>query len=97
MTEQVVDSQVVSDEAAASVCETEGLHLEPAQVRAVNVLLSGCQVAQRRGAFSLSEAHTLQEAIDSLVPREEQERQRQEAQAASEEQAGGEDSDVGSD
>ena len=97
MTEQVVDSQVVSDEAAAPVCETEGLHLEPAQVRAVNVLLSGCQVAQRRGAFSLSEAHTLQEAIDSLVPREEQERQRQEAQAASAEQAGGEDSDVGSD
>ena len=98
MTEQVVDSQVVSDEAqAAPISEGEGLHLEPAQVRAVNVLLSGCQVAQRRGAFSLSEAHTLQEAIDSLVPREEQERQRQEAQAASAEQAGGEDSDVGSD
>ena len=55
------------------------MQLSPEQVQATNVLLSGCQVAQRRGAFSLQEAHTLQGAIDALVPREEQDRQMQEA------------------
>lgn len=51
------------------------MQLSPEQVQSVNVLLSAIQVAQRRGAFSLQDAHTLQEAIDRLVPREEQERQ----------------------
>ena len=57
------------------------MQLSPEQVQSVNVLLSAVQVAQRRGAFSLQDAHTLQESIDRLVPREEQERQAQEAQA----------------
>lgn len=57
------------------------MQLSPEQVQSVNVLLSAVQVAQRRGAFSLQDAHTLQEAIDRLVPREEQERQAAEAQA----------------
>ena len=58
------------------------MQLSPEQVQSVNVLLSAVQVAQRRGAFSLQDAATLQEAIDRLVPREEQERQAAESQAA---------------
>ena len=58
------------------------MQLSPEQVQSVNVLLSAVQVAQRRGAFSLQDAHMLQEAIDRLVPREEQERQAAEAAAA---------------
>ena len=58
------------------------MQLTPEQVQSVNVLLSAVQVAQRRGAFSLQDAATLQEAIDRLVPREEQERQAAEAAAA---------------
>ena len=65
------------------------MQLSPEQVQSVNILLSAVQVAQRRGAFSLQDAHTLQESIDKLVPREEQERQAQEAREAeaSEEEA----------
>ena len=51
------------------------MQLSPEQVQSINILLSAVQVAQRRGAFSLQDAHTLQDAIDKLVPREEQERQ----------------------
>ena len=58
------------------------MQLSPEQVQSVNIILSAVQVAQRRGAFSLQDAHTLQEAIDQLVPREEQERQAQEAREA---------------
>ena len=58
------------------------MQLSPEQVQAVNIILSAVQVAQRRGAFSLQDAHTLQESIDKLVPREEQERQAQEAREA---------------
>jgi hypothetical protein len=58
------------------------MQLSPEQVQSINILLSAVQVAQRRGAFSLQDASTLQEAIDRLVPREEQERQAAEAQAA---------------
>ena len=57
------------------------MQLSPEQVQSVNILLSAVQVAQRRGA-SLQDAHTLQEALDKLVPREEQERQAAEAAAA---------------
>ena len=57
------------------------MQLTPEQVQSINVLLSAVQVAQRRGAFSLQDAHTLQEAIDRLVPREEQDRQAAEAEA----------------
>ena len=60
------------------------MQLTPEQVQSVNILLSAVQVAQRRGAYSLQDASTLQEAIDKLVPREEQERQAQEAAAAAE-------------
>ena len=60
------------------------MQLSPEQVQSVNILLSAVQVAQRRGAFSLQDASTLQEAIDRLVPREEQEKQ---AAAAAEEVA----------
>ena len=60
------------------------MELSPDQVKSVNILLNAVQVAQRRGAYSLQDAHTLQEAIDALVPREEQERQREEALAAQE-------------
>jgi L-lysine 2,3-aminomutase len=55
------------------------MQLSPEQVQSVNIILSAVQVAQRRGAFSLQDAHTLQDAIDKLVPREEQERQAAEA------------------
>lgn len=61
------------------------MQLTPEQVQSVNIVLNAVQVAQRRGAFSLQDAHTLQEAIDKLVPREEQERQAQEAREAAEE------------
>ena len=64
------------------------MQLTPEQVQSINVLLSAVQVAQRRGAFSLQDAHTLQESIDRLVPREEQERQ---AAAAAESDSGEED------
>jgi len=57
------------------------MQLAPEQVQSINILLSAVQVAQRRGAFSLQDASTLQEAIDRLVPREEQERQAAEAAA----------------
>ena len=40
------------------------MQLTPEQVQSINVLLSAVQVAQRRGAFSLQDAHTLQEALD---------------------------------
>ena len=65
------------------------MQLSPEQVKSVNILLNAVQVAQRRGAFSLQDAHTLQEAIDQLVPREEQERQAQEAREAAESQEEG--------
>lgn len=58
------------------------MQLTPEQVQSINILLSAVQVAQRRGAFSLQDASTLQDAIDKLVPREEQERQAAEAQQA---------------
>jgi len=57
------------------------MQLSPEQVQSINILLSAVQVAQRRGAYSLQDASTLQEAIDKLVPREEQERQAAEAAA----------------
>lgn len=57
------------------------MQLSPEQVQSINVLLSAVQVAQRRGAFSLQDASTLQEAIDRLVPREEQDRQAAAAQS----------------
>ena len=65
------------------------MELSPEQVQAVNILLSSVQVAQRRGAFSLRDAHTVQGAVDLLVPREEQDRQAEQAaeQAAEESQA----------
>ena len=59
------------------------MQLSPEQVQSINILLSAVQVAQRRGAFSLQDAHTLQDAIDKLVPREEQERQAAAADADS--------------
>ena len=61
------------------------MELSPEQVQAVNILLSSVQVAQRRGAFSLRDAHTVQGAVDLLVPREEQDRQAAEAADVSEE------------
>ena len=67
------------------------MQLTPEQVQSVNILLNAVQVAQRRGAFSLQDAHTLQEAVDNLVPREEQERQAEEALANSQEDASEED------
>ena len=66
------------------------MQLSPEQVQSVNILLSAVQVAQRRGAFSLQDASTLQDAIDRLVPREEQEAQAQAAREAAEEQASAE-------
>jgi hypothetical protein len=56
------------------------MELTPEKVQAVNILLNAVQVAQSRGAFSLSDAHTIQEAVDRLVPREEQERQEEQEQ-----------------
>lgn len=67
------------------------MQLSPEQVQSVNIILSAVQVAQRRGAFSLQDAHTLQDAIDKLVPREEQERQ---AQEAKESQASGDEAEA---
>ena len=63
------------------------MQLTPEQVQSVNILLNAVQVAQRRGAFSLQDAATLQEAVDALVPREEQERQREAALAQQKEEA----------
>ena len=68
------------------------MQLSPEQVQSVNVLLSAVQVAQRRGAFSLQDAATLQEAIDRLVPREEQERQA--AEAAEVDEASGDEAEA---
>lgn len=48
------------------------MQLSPEQIQAVNILLNAAQIAQRRGAYSLADAHAVQEAIDKLVPREEQ-------------------------
>lgn len=67
------------------------MQLTPEQVQSVNILLSAVQVAQRRGAFSLQDAHTLQDAIDKLVPREEQERQ---AAAAQDDGASGDEAEA---
>ncbi len=44
------------------------MQLTPEQVGSVNLLLAAVQLAQKRGAFSLKEAHALQEAIDVLQP-----------------------------
>ena len=46
------------------------MELTPEQVGSVNLLLAAVQLAQKRGAFSLKEAHALQEAIDVLKPQE---------------------------
>lgn len=86
------------------------MQLSPEQIQSINILLSAVQVAQRRGAYSLQDASTLQEAIDKLVPREEQERQAAEAAAANaspeeaeaavsmpDESDSGDDDDVGGD
>lgn len=70
------------------------MQLSPEQVQSINVLLSAVQVAQRRGAFSLQDAHTLQEAVDRLVPREEQERQAAKAAAAQDDGASSEDAEL---
>jgi hypothetical protein len=48
------------------------MELSPKQVQSLNILLNAVQVAQQRGAFSLADAHAIQEAVDQLVPREEQ-------------------------
>ena len=68
------------------------MQLTPEQVQSVNILLSAVQVAQRRGAFSLQDAHTLQDAVDKLVPREEQERQA--AAAAQDDGASGDEAEA---
>ena len=57
------------------------MELTPEKVQAVNILLNAVQVAQSRGAFSLYDAHTIQEAVDRLVPREEQEKQDEEVES----------------
>ena len=57
------------------------MELTPEKVQAVNILLNAVQVAQSRGAFSLSDAHTIQEAVDRLVPRDEQEKQDEEVES----------------
>ncbi len=44
------------------------MQLTPEQVGSVHLLLAAVQLAQKRGAFSLKEAHALQEAIDVLQP-----------------------------
>ena len=44
------------------------MQLTPEQIGSVNLLLAAVQLAQKRGAFSLKEAHALQEAIDVLQP-----------------------------
>lgn len=46
------------------------MQLSPEQVGSVNLLLAAVQLAQKRGAFSLKEAHSLQEAINVLNPQE---------------------------
>ena len=54
--------------------------LTPEQIGAVNLLLNGVQLAQKRGAFSLKEAHALQEALNKLAPHAAPEHDEEQAQ-----------------
>jgi hypothetical protein len=56
------------------------MQLTPEQVGSVNLLLAAAQLAQKRGAFSLKEAHALQEAIDLLAPHTASEEEMQQMQ-----------------
>jgi hypothetical protein len=61
------------------------MQLTPEQVGSVNLLLAATQLAQKRGAFSLKEAHALQEAIDLLAPHAATEEEMQQMQQSQEE------------
>lgn len=58
------------------------MQLTPEQVGSVNLLLAAAQLAQKRGAFSLKEAHALQEAIDVLQPHQATEEELRAAETA---------------
>jgi hypothetical protein len=62
------------------------MQLTPEQVGSVNLLLAAAQLAQKRGAFSLKEAHALQEAIELLAPHTASEEEMQQMHQAQQEQ-----------
>ncbi len=58
--------------------EEGGGYLGPEQVKALQTLLQGVQVAQKRGAYDLSEAEILSRAVKQfIVPKSEAEAQAQ--------------------
>lgn len=63
--------------------EEGGGYLGPEQVKALQVLLQGVQVAQKRGAYDLSEAEILSRAVKQfIVPKSEAEAQQQQQTSA---------------
>lgn len=46
----------------------EGLFITRDQVKAVNVLIAAAGVAQKKGAFELSDANTVYQAIQAFAP-----------------------------
>ena len=64
--------------------EEGGGYLGPEQVKALQVLLQGVQVAQKRGAYDLSEAEILSKAVKQFIaPKSEAEAQQQQQQQTS--------------
>ena len=63
--------------------EEGGGYLGPEQVKALQFLLQGVQVAQKRGAYDLSEAEILSRAVKQfIVPKSEAEAQQQQQTSA---------------
>lgn len=55
--------------------QAQGLHLSAEQVAAVNMMIQGVLVAQRKGAYSLQDASLLKDALEKLVPPQQQDEQ----------------------
>ena len=65
--------------------EEGGGYLGPEQVKALQFLLQGVQVAQKRGAYDLSEAEILSKAVKQFIaPKSEAEAQQQQQQTSAE-------------
>ena len=64
--------------------EEGGGYLGPEQVKALQVLLQGVQVAQKRGAYDLSEAEILSRAVKQFVVQKSEAEAQQQQQTSTE-------------
>lgn len=64
--------------------EEGGGYLGPEQVKALQVLLQGVQVAQKRGAYDLSEAEILSRSVKQFVVQKSEAEAQQQQQTSAE-------------